>query len=244
MRRLPATSQRTLPQFCAHGTSSNAIHLPSPFACGRRILSFRRNLSFSSIDPVTISRDRQEVTFRLKDGNVVTQRIAPTPKVKKEKLEEALSSLLSSPESDSTKTGPWYGTVDWELDPLGDAIHRHAAVSSYNECDEIERLIMARAEEMGHHPHIARLQDRDGPIYMTITCTTHSPRGLSGRDVRLAAKINEVLSNFRTTAPLNADVQDHPTQEQIMELRRRAIEDNREKISEALESCGCETAKS
>ncbi|KAK4942307.1 hypothetical protein LTR10_017914 [Elasticomyces elasticus] len=209
----------------------------------KQVLSFHRNLSFSSVDPVTISRDRHEVTFRLSDGSAVTQTIAPTPKVKKGKLEEALSSLLSSPDSDSNRSGPWFGAVEWELDPLGDAIHRHAAVSSYNECEEIERLIMAEAEEMKHHPHIARLQDRDGPIYMTITCTTHSPRGLSGPDVRLAAKINEVLMNFRTTAPVNTDDQEHPSRDEIMELRRRTIDDNRQKILEALKDCGCETAK-
>jgi len=244
MRRLHAASQRRFLQFCAHGVSVNANHLRIDLTCGRPSLTFNRNLSLSSVDPVKISRDRQEVTFRLKDGSTLTQKIAPTPKVKKEKLEEGLSSLLSSPDSNSTTSGPWFGSVEWELDPLGDAIHRHAAVSSYNECEEIERLIMMEAEEIKHHPHVARIQDRDGPIYMTITCTTHSPRGLSGRDVRLAAKINEVLSNFRTTAPLNADGQEHPTQNQIMELRRRAIDDNRQKILEALESCGCETAKS
>ncbi|KIV86001.1 hypothetical protein PV11_01645 [Exophiala sideris] len=244
MQQLHAASQRTLLRSCIHGVSFNAKHLGVCLAHNRRVLSLRRNLSFSSIDPVTISRDRHEVTFRLKDESVVTQKITPTPKVKKEKLEGALSLLLASPDSDSTTSGPWFGSVEWELDASGDAIHRHAAVSSYNECEEIERLIMAEAEEMKHHPHIARLQDRDGPIYMTITCTTHSPRGLSGRDVRLAAKINEVLMNFRTTAPVNTDDQEHPSRDEIMELRRRTIGDNRQKILEALKDCGCETSKS
>lgn len=243
MRRLHAASRGTLQQIFAHGPSINVNYLRVPLLRSGLHPSSRRNLSLSSVDPVTISHDRQTVTFRLKDGSNITQKISPTPKVKKEKLEEGLAALLSSSDSDPSTSSPGFGTAEWEFDPLGDAIHRHVAVSSLEEYEEMERSIMAEAEEMKHHPHIAQLQDHNGPIYLTITCTTHSPQGLSGRDVRLAAKINEVVAQFQNAAPLKA-VSDHDMrQKQILELRNRGIDANRQKITEALESCGCETGK-
>lgn len=243
MRRLHAASQGTLQQVFAHGPSLNVNYLRVPLLRSGLQPSSRRNLSLSSVDPVTISRDRQTVTFRLKDGNNITQKIAPTPKVKKEKLEAGLSSLLSSSDSEPSTSRLGFGTAEWELDPLGDAINRHVAVSSLEEFEELERSIMAEAEEMKHHPHIARLQDHNGPIYLTITCTTHSPRGLSGKDVRLAAKVNEVLAQFQNAVPLKADSDQDMRQNQILEQRNRGIDANRQKITEALESCGCETGK-
>lgn len=243
MQRLHAASRGTLQQIFAHGPSINVNYLRVPFLRGGPQLSSRRNLSLSSVDPVTISRDRQTVTFRLKNGSNITQKISPTPKVKKEKLEEGLAALLSSSDPDPSTSSPGFGTAEWELDPMGDAIHRHVVVPSFKEVEEMERLIMAEAENMKHHPHIARLQDDNGSICLLITCTTHSPRGLSGRDVRLAAKINEVLAQFQNAVPLKADSDQDMRQKQILELRNRGTDANRQKIMEALESCGCETGK-
>ena len=210
--------------------------------------SFNRYSSLSPVDPITISNDRQKITIRLKDGSEVTQPFSPTPKVKSEKLAATLASLLSAPDLDpATKTSS-FGTVQWELDPLGDAIHRHVALSSPQECDKLEKSIMEGAETMNHHPHIARVRDHDDkPTCLTITCTTHSPRGLSSRDTKLATKINELLAGVEVAWPLKAagpDQNMERLQEQVTARRKQGIDMNRQKILEALESCGCETAKS
>ncbi|KAK5467814.1 hypothetical protein LTS15_000787 [Exophiala xenobiotica] len=209
---------------------------------------FHRYSSLSTVDPITISNDRQKITLRWKDGSEVTQPFSPTPKVKSEKLAASLASLLSAPDRDPTTKTSSFGTFQWELDPLGDAIHRHVALTSPEECDKIEKLIMQEAETINHHPHIARVHEHDDkPTCLTITCTTHSPRGLSGRDTRLATKINELLAGVKVACPFTAAGTDRDMerlQEQVTARRKQGIDMNRQKILEALESCGCENAKS
>ncbi len=210
--------------------------------------TFNRYSSLSAVDPITISNDRQKITIRFEDGSEVTQPFYPTPQVKSEKLAAPLASLLSAPDLDPATETSSFGTLQWELDPLGDAVHRHVALSSPEECDKIEKSIMEEAETMNHHPHIARVRDLDDkPTCLTITCTTHSPRGLSGRDTRLATKINELLAGVEVAWPLKAAGADQDMsrlQEQIRARRKQSIDLNRQKILEALESCGCEIAKS
>ncbi|KAK7900749.1 hypothetical protein LTR67_003033 [Exophiala xenobiotica] len=207
-----------------------------------------RYSSLSTVDPITISNDRQKITVRWKDGREVTQPFSPTPKVKSEKLAASLASLLSAPDLDPATKISSFGTFQWQLDPLGDAIHRHVALTSPEECDKIEKLIMEEAETINHHPHIARVREHDDkPTCLTITCTTHSPRGLSGRDTRLATKINELLAGVEVTCPFKAAGADQDMErlhEQVTARRKQGIDMNRQKIMEALESCGCENAKS
>ncbi|KAL2422128.1 hypothetical protein ABEF95_010327 [Exophiala dermatitidis] len=206
-------------------------------------------MSLSSISPITIAENRQEITFHLKDGTCITQKISPTPKVKLEKLAEALASLVSTPNQaeNTTSLPPSFGTLQWELDPLGDAIHRHVALSSPEERDRLVGMIMTEADKMNHHPHIAR-EDGDGYSCFTITCTTHSPRGLSARDTRLARRVDELLAQtgLQVTAPArisNPSLDLEQLQRQISEQRKRMIAVNRRKIAEALDNCGCESAK-
>ncbi|OQV04071.1 hypothetical protein CLAIMM_09017 [Cladophialophora immunda] len=115
----------------------------------------RRNLSLSPSDPITISEDRQTITFRLDNGETITQKISATPKANRDKLANALASLLSTPETPNLSlkhsSSLSFGTTQWQLDALGDAIHRHTAHSSASECEEVEKLIMVEAEKMNHH---------------------------------------------------------------------------------------------
>ncbi|KIX02760.1 uncharacterized protein Z518_08702 [Rhinocladiella mackenziei CBS 650.93] len=207
-------------------------------------------LSSSSTDPITISRDRQNVTIRLQDESFITRKISLTPKVSTEKIAESLVPLLSPPKRSNSIASGWplagpqsFGSLEWELDPLGDAIHRHLALSSAEECDRVIQLIMDEADKLNHHPHIARgswNQDPDNCI--TVTCTTHSPRGLSARDTRLAMRINELLAGQQVTEPARGTNQD-ATVEQITRQRDRMIGTNRQRIMEALESCSCSSDK-
>ena len=215
----------------------------SRLASSRRRMqaSFPRTFSVSSSDePITISSDRHNITIRQRDGSTITQRISPTPKASSEKLAVALASLLSAPDSDPS-THPTFGTLQWELDSLGDAIHRHIAVSSPDESESVVQLIMVESEKLNHHPHIAR-SDSEGSC-MTITCTTHSPRGLSVRDTRLAMKIDEILAGFNVMVPARPGVSEDPenTKAKLATERGRMIGINRQAISEALESCACST---
>lgn len=218
--------------------------------CPRPIFAVgRRAMSLSAVNPVTISSDRKTITFRLKDGSSSTQQISPTPKVKLEKLEGALTSLLSAPASNPTTSALSFGTLQWELDPLGDAIHRHVALSSPEERERLEQAIMAAAEELNHHPHLARGNGGEREEYggyITITCTTHSPRGLSARDTRLAMRINELLAGLEVTKPVEPTTAQgqESVQKQITTQRDRLVAINRQGISDALESCACGTAKS
>ena len=222
----------------------NNVATSRPAFSRRRLhASFPRTLSLSSsVEPITISSDRHDITIRLRDGSSITQKISPTPKANTEKLAVALASLLSAPDSDPSAQ-PTFGTLQWELDSLGDAIHRHIAVSSPEECDRIVQLIMAESEKLNHHPHIAR-SDSEGSC-VTITCTTHSPRGLSVRDTRLAKKMDQILAEFNVTVPTRpgaGEDLDH-TRAKIATERDRMIGINRQATSEALESCACSTTK-
>ncbi|ETI22730.1 hypothetical protein G647_06806 [Cladophialophora carrionii CBS 160.54] len=204
-----------------------------------------------------IPPDRQTINISLRDATVITQKFSPTPKANLDRLGKALSELLQTPEQDTVIEAPnekakdtpgiSFGTIEWHLDSEGDAIHRHTAHPSATEKSVIEELIMRRADEMGHHPHISRGEVEDaGDMYMTITCTTHSPRGLSVRDMKLAQKINDILAEFNTVTPWNLDSSRDVDDEKlrIAALRERMIAANRAKINEALERCGCEAAKS
>ncbi|KIW17117.1 hypothetical protein PV08_04308 [Exophiala spinifera] len=211
--------------------------------------------------PIIISEDRQKITFLLKNGSEITQPFHPTPKAKTEKMTAALASLLSisddtststnsAPTTPSTSTLSSFGAARWILDPLGDAIHRHLALSSAEECDRVERAIMEEADKMNHHPHIARVSDDNSQHLkncLTVTCTTHSPRGLSIRDTRLAAKIDELLTDVDVTRPIEGSTPGQDS-DQILQYvtakRETSISENRQKIQDALEKCGCQNAKS
>ncbi len=242
----------TLRPCCGHST------LPHPQAIQHSSVS-RRSLHLSSTAPITFPRSRDGVTFCLKDGTVLKQKFLPNPKARLGRLREALTELLQNPNSPPEGDEFWkwqqekdkrelsFGTTEWHLDPEGDAIHRHTAHARAGELDLIENMIMSRADEMDHHPHITRGKSEGGhQEYMTITCTTHSPRGLSVRDTNLAKEINAMLSNFETATAPDPGVFQHPDEgnQKIKALREQAIAMNRDKINIALESCGCETAKS
>ncbi|KAK5062536.1 hypothetical protein LTR84_004609 [Exophiala bonariae] len=214
-------------------TVKDSIRLPRWQPC-------QRWLHLSPSNPIQISSDRRSITISLANGETITQQFRPTPKISSEKLQRALVPLLSDSgpqetQSASRKTS----TETWHLDPRGDAIHRHFLFSSQQAREEAVQQIMQAAEDMKHHPHVARGGDSGGGFYpLTVTCTTHQPTGLSGKDTRLAARISELL--LATTTPA---LDDHESVERIHEEQVRLIRINREAITKALESCGCSSAK-
>lgn len=217
--------------------------------------SARRSLSLASNTPITISDDRKHITFSLKDGSDITRKISPTPKANLTKLADALAVLLLTPEgpkvTDPTSPNKTidaghisFGTREWELDPQGDAIHRHTAHGSSNDLEAVRTMIKSAAEKMNHDPHITQGSVKDGGgNCLTITCTTHSPRGLSVRDTRLAKEINKILEVFRHLERVKIEPgQDlEAVRQRIAAQHEQMIAANREKINNALESCSCAT---
>ena len=214
-----------------------------------------RKLSLASTAPITFSKDRKTISFKLNDGSVLSQKFAPTPKANLDRLSERLPDLLRTPErppaieigneSKRETAGISFGAAEWSLDSDGDAIHRHVAFAQVSDIDTIERLILQEADELNHHPHVIRGKSEDGgERLMTITCTTHSPQGLSVRDTRLAEKINEILAEVNTIDPWSVHVHNQDdVGQKIAAERKRMIVISREKINVAVKGCGCEGGK-
>jgi pterin-4a-carbinolamine dehydratase len=215
------------------GQSLTQIRQPQPALA-------QRSLYLASTVPITISSQRDRIDIVLENGEAISQKLLPTPKVSPVALRDQLTQLLQTREpSDQYLEQKNAGLMsfrssEWFLDPEGDAIHRHVAANSANECDEIERLIGNKADIDQHHPHITRGDpDRGDSRCMTVTCTTHNPRGLGIRDLRLALAINAILDKFNLVY-----TPDWPRQTSLS-LRNDMIAQNRHKINDALQSCGC-----
>jgi pterin-4a-carbinolamine dehydratase len=220
----------------------------------------RRSLHLAAQDAVTISDDRTTVRIRLENGEVITQTIQPTPKASLAKLSSGLAEIFSHGPRwthqrpgvvDTTNCGlhpnkATFASSEWQLDPKGDAIHRHLAMP-LKELTAVNTLIDWTAEQMNHHPHISiKEPTRDQQNYfMTVTCTTHSPRGLSLKDITLAKKINQVLLDHGESYGMSYESPSpNPVlQNMLDQCRRSLIVENQVKIDEALKDCGCADAK-
>lgn len=238
-RMLRHLTRRRTPRLLGHGHGHNVldslVHQPVPpgwQAC-------QRCLHLSTTDPIKISNDRKSITFNLATGQIITQPFRPTPKISSEKLERALSPLLSdSGPEDAPSESRTTNTETWQLDPQGDAIHRHFLFPSEQAREHAVELIMRAADDMKHHPHVARGGGEGrSPCCLTVTCTTHQPTGLSGKDARLAAKISELLLTTTTARD------EHWSIQRILEEQAKLVRINRDAITQALESCGCSAAK-
>jgi pterin-4a-carbinolamine dehydratase len=114
--------------------------------------------------------------------------LRPTPKALQNGLEKHLMDL---PIHDTSLI------IDgWFLDEHGDAIHRHLLYESH-ELAHVEARISTAADSLKHHPHVSKQQMKtlmSNTLWLvTVTCTTHQPRGLSVRDIKLAKAITKDL---------------------------------------------------
>ena len=117
-----------------------------------------------------------------------------------------LHTTLSGPDQSSQQP---FGSSKWTLDEAGDAIHLHLAIPSEKEGNEIESRIMTKADEMNHHPHIVKeavtMVDGSNLQHVTVTCTTHRPKGLSMRHARLAKAVDEIVAKYNSLAQYPID---------------------------------------
>ena len=148
---------------------------------------------------------KPRVSIRTKNGRELTFNINPTPKANVEKLTEAVTSLCSWPADYGQE--PKVHTVgqpQWSLTKNGDGVFRLLAVKSSNEGDEIASRIQRVADEMNHHPTIISLKPEGShtPLHMCVINTTHHPRGLSMRDIRLALAVDSILQDYDVERPV------------------------------------------
>jgi 4a-hydroxytetrahydrobiopterin dehydratase len=79
------------------------------------------------------------------------------------------------------------GLADWSGDPS--SITRTAALPSFAAAIGVVDRVAEVAEEMDHHPDID-IRWRT----LTFTCATHSAGGVTGGDLALARRIDEIVA--------------------------------------------------
>lgn len=200
-----------------------------------------RHISDFVIERVAITANRKEAQLFSSEGAARTQSISPTPKARLDRLETGLTKLLSGRREASTQ----FGSATWQLDPPeGASITRHFAFRCQQDRDRAAQLIQAVSDELNHHPHVARGATPEHPFCMTITCTTHQPRGLSVRDARLATKIDKCLADLEMHGLLETTAtsrEQDMMKDDILKERHRLLALNMAAIAQALDSCACDT---
>jgi 4a-hydroxytetrahydrobiopterin dehydratase len=78
------------------------------------------------------------------------------------------------------------GLDGWSGDPA--AITRTVELSSFPAAIAVVDRVAEVAEQLDHHPDID-IRWRT----LTFSCATHSAGGVTGRDIRLAARIDEIV---------------------------------------------------
>lgn len=163
------------------------------------------------------------------DGTKVNIEIRPSYAHKPKAVENLMKGLpdLLGPESSSSGNRTESSSAAWELDESGDTIHRHISLTEEKEISAILKQINEAAQDLKHDPHT----HIDG-TNLTISCTTHSPPGLSMKDVKLAKKIDVIIQDATSTNSESISVIS-PEQKQHAEER------NMEAIRKAKEDCNC-----
>lgn len=176
---------------------------------------------------------KPQVSIRTKNGHELTFNLDPTPKANAGKLTEAVKSLCSWP-ADYSQESKLYtvGQPQWSLTKNGDGVFRLLAVKSPKEGDEITSRIQKAADEMNHHPTIISLKPEGShtPLHMCVFSTTHQPRGLSMRDIRLAQAADTILQDYDVERPIF-----DTNHEQAVTILRRANNRIRSRIYEAIQ---------
>ena len=76
---------------------------------------------------------------------------------------------------------------DWRHDPAADAITREFKFKDFSEAFGFMTRVALLAQAADHHPEWSNVYNR-----VTITLSTHSAGGLTGKDVKLAGEIDKL----------------------------------------------------
>lgn len=77
---------------------------------------------------------------------------------------------------------------EWQLAREGLAIERHFKFRNFSEAWGFMNRVALIAEQLDHHPEWFNVYNR-----VEITLTTHDAKGLSARDVKMAAAIDALV---------------------------------------------------
>ena len=95
-----------------------------------------------------------------------------------------------TPDQRATLLPPLLAT-GWTLETGRDAITKHLKFKTFSQAWAAMSRIALLAEVMDHHPEWANVYNR-----LDITLTTHSAKGLSELDIKMASKIDQIASEM------------------------------------------------
>ena len=99
-------------------------------------------------------------------------------------LISALEALVHDPDATTEES------QQWALLPTGDALARNICFADQSSVTDFQCRLKTMSDEMNHH---ASVNVQAGPHLVEIVVTTHRPKGLSMRDIRLARRIDELV---------------------------------------------------
>ncbi|KAJ2763097.1 Pterin-4-alpha-carbinolamine dehydratase 2 [Coemansia nantahalensis] len=89
------------------------------------------------------------------------------------------------------KLQPLLDGAGWALVGGRDAIQKSFVFDSFTSAFAFMAIVALHAEKMDHHPEWFNVYNR-----VDVTLSTHDCQGLSGRDVALAAHIEQAAAKF------------------------------------------------
>ena len=209
-------------------------HITVQQSCAR---SWRTPVSTRAFKASTRAREMDApatVSFDLmgEAGNTTKIHIKPSYGHKPQAVENLLKTLpeLLTDASMPTKTINSFSTRGWDLDESGDVIHRYTLLYNKDDFHQILPQVKAASKELNHDPTISLHENR-----LLFSCGTHSPPGLSMKDVKLAKKIDEILAKV----DIDFGRQQYPTEAGILAHRQDARKATMGRIQRAREKGTC-----
>jgi pterin-4a-carbinolamine dehydratase len=118
-----------------------------------------------------------------------------------ERLTRELEPLVKQPPKSTSNLKLTFGEQCWRLNDEGDAIYRALAFPSMSIAKEAIAEIRKAGDALNHHASFANMtSDMSSPSHNLVICSTHSSRGLTLRDMRLAREVDKVLSGYNVYA--------------------------------------------
>jgi 4a-hydroxytetrahydrobiopterin dehydratase len=96
-----------------------------------------------------------------------------------------------APMSDEERVAALAALPGWTYDPDARAIRRTLRFADFGEAFAFMTRVALEAEKADHHPEWSNVWNR-----VEIALTTHEAQGLTGRDTKLAARIDEIAPSL------------------------------------------------
>jgi pterin-4a-carbinolamine dehydratase len=160
----------------------------------RRYASSNTGRKAGSADQMPDVPTARQITLAGKDTTIVSRSNI-------ERLTRELEPLVKQPPKPTSNLRVTFGEQCWRLNDEGDAIYRPLAFPSMSIAKEAIAEIRKAGDALNHHASFANMTpDMSLPSHHLVICSTHSSRGLSLRDMRLAREVDKVLSGYNVYA--------------------------------------------